>query len=121
MLSDRRKLAAATFEVCGVCALPFTDDELRWQVTFAQVGDAPLAERATSFSITPSSAATCSTRPRSRAGGRRRSDSEALVDYDDTAFAKGGVIGSELASGSPGRSPVRDGWADGQPGAHWPY
>ena len=33
MLSEKRKLALATFDLCGVCALPF-GDELRWQVAF---------------------------------------------------------------------------------------
>ncbi|MCG8918141.1 hypothetical protein L6E12_20370 [Actinokineospora sp. PR83] len=32
-LSEPRKLALATFDLCAVCALPF-GDELRWQVSF---------------------------------------------------------------------------------------
>lgn len=45
MLSDRRKLAIGALDICGVCALPFTSDELRWQVTFAIAGAAPVEDR----------------------------------------------------------------------------
>ncbi|MFI9453382.1 hypothetical protein [Amycolatopsis sp. NPDC052450] len=34
-LSEPRKLALATFDLCAVCALPF-GEELRWQVSFAE-------------------------------------------------------------------------------------
>ncbi|MEV5544046.1 hypothetical protein AB0L13_45335 [Saccharopolyspora shandongensis] len=52
-LSEQRKLALATFDLCAVCALPF-GVELRWQVTFnkdelvrakeALFGEAPVHE-----------------------------------------------------------------------------
>ncbi|UOZ07022.1 hypothetical protein [Amycolatopsis sp. WQ 127309] len=35
-LSEPRKLALATFDLCAVCALPF-GEELRWQVSFDEV------------------------------------------------------------------------------------
>jgi len=44
-LSDRRKLTLAAFDLCALCALPFTDDDLRWQVAFAEPGEGPLADR----------------------------------------------------------------------------
>lgn len=34
-ISERRKLALATFDLCAVCGLPF-HDELRWQVAFEE-------------------------------------------------------------------------------------
>ncbi|MET9258894.1 hypothetical protein [Amycolatopsis sp. NPDC004079] len=42
-LSERRKLALATFDLCAICALPF-GDELRWQVAFqAEAASSPAA------------------------------------------------------------------------------
>lgn len=37
-LSEQRKLALATFDLCAVCALPFRD-ELRWQVMFEETDE----------------------------------------------------------------------------------
>ena len=124
MLSDRRKLAAATFDVCGVCALPFTDDELRWQVSFADPGRPRWRRRAhlqqhphlggDAFSETPLhdicalyAAQVCPfvSSPYARHGrdtelrGRRRPDSVVMLGYDDTRFAAGSIIGANLAGG----------------------
>ncbi|WP_055558243.1 SEC-C metal-binding domain-containing protein [Streptomyces sp. NBRC 110028] len=41
-ISERRKLALATFDWCAVCGLPFAD-ELRWQMVFQEEGLLPSA------------------------------------------------------------------------------
>jgi len=124
MLSDRRKLATATFDVCGVCALPFAGDELRWQVSFAPAGEAPVEERVhiqqdpylngDAFPEAPLhhicalyAAQVCPfvSSPyarHSRASdlrGRRRLDSVVLIGYDDTRFAAAAQIGGDLPGG----------------------
>ncbi|WP_413114449.1 SEC-C metal-binding domain-containing protein [Streptomyces sp. CY1] len=41
-ISERRKLALATFDWCAVCGMPFAD-ELRWQMVFQEEGPLPTA------------------------------------------------------------------------------
>jgi hypothetical protein len=108
ILSERRKLVLATFDLCAVCAMPFRD-ELRWQVTFddqlQQMGETPTFNEAPVHEVCALYAAqVCPfvSSPHSRLGdslrkGQRRAQTLVLAGFDRTAAVDG--IESELQVG----------------------